>query len=381
MPESQNPVLDLTRELIAVPSVTPDDGSGQAPVRVLLEQLGFRIEDMTEEGVANLYARLGEGSPVLAFGGHTDVVPTGDEARWTHPPFSPTVDAGRLYGRGVADMKGAVAAFTVAVERFLARSPEPKGSIVFLITGDEEGPAVHGTRAMVERMRQRGETMDYCLIGEPSGHSRLGDTIKNGRRGSLTGELTVRGIQGHIAYPDRAMNPIHRALPALQELAETRWDEGNEYFPPTSFQIANIGAGTGAHNVIPGELRVQFNFRYSTEWTHDALQDRVTEVLDRHGLGYGLEWLESGRPFLTEPGPLVDALRESVREVTGVEAKLSTTGGTSDGRFIAPLGVPVAELGPMSATIHQVDENVEVEELEKLAEIYEGVLERLLGSS
>ena len=374
-------VTELARELIAVPSVTPDDGSGQAPLRRRLEPLGFRLEDMTEARVANLYARLGDGGPVVAFAGHTDVVPTGAAEDWTHPPFTPTVDGHHLYGRGAADMKGSVAAFAVAVERFLARHPEPAGSIVFLITGDEEGPAVHGTPAMIRQLQARGETLDYCLVGEPSCSDRLGDTVKNGRRGSLTGELTVFGVQGHVAYPHKADNPIHRALPALQELVETQWDTGNTYFPPTSFQIPNIQAGTGAHNVIPGALDVQFNFRFSTESTKEALKERVHAILDRFGLRYELHWHDNGEPFLTEPGPLVNALTASIKETTGLDTHLSTAGGTSDGRFIAPLGVQVAEFGPLNATIHQVDEHVAVADLEQLAEIYEGVLERLLAGS
>ena len=372
-------VTELARELIAVPSITPDDGSGQAPLRQRLGPLGFRLEDMTEAHVANLYARLGESGPVVAFAGHTDVVPTGAEEDWRHPPFTPTVEGNQLFGRGAADMKGSVAAFTVAVERFLARHPEPAGSIVFLITGDEEGPAVHGTPAMIRQLQARGETLDHCLVGEPSCSEQLGDTVKNGRRGSLTGELAVLGTQGHVAYPHKADNPIHRALPALQELVATQWDAGNTYFPPTSFQIPNIQAGTGAHNVIPGSLDVQFNFRYSTESAKDDLKDRVQAILDRHGLRYEIHWHENGDPFLTEPGPLVNALTESIKEATGLATHLSTAGGTSDGRFIAPLGVQVAEFGPINATIHQVDEHVDIEDLERLAAIYEGVLERLLA--
>ncbi|MFP4615925.1 MAG: succinyl-diaminopimelate desuccinylase, partial [Thiohalorhabdus sp.] len=370
-------VTQLTRELIAIPSITPDDGAGQAPLRDRLAPLGFRLEDMSEGGVANLYARLGDRGPVVAFAGHTDVVPTGAEEDWTHPPFSPTASGAHLYGRGAADMKGSLAAFTVAVERFLARHPEPQGSIALLITGDEEGPAVHGTPVMVRRLAERGEMPDYCLVGEPSCSERLGDTVKNGRRGSLTGELVVLGTQGHVAYPHKADNPVHRALPALQELVETEWDAGNAYFPPTSFQIPNVRAGTGAHNVIPGTLDVQFNFRYSTERTKDDLKAQVHEILDRFGLRYDLHWHENGDPFLTEPGPLVNALTESIREATGVDTHLSTAGGTSDGRFIAPHGVQVAEFGPLNDTIHQVDERVAMEDLERLAEIYEGVLERL----
>ncbi|MFP4561369.1 MAG: succinyl-diaminopimelate desuccinylase [Thiohalorhabdus sp.] len=371
-------VTQLTRELIAIPSITPDDGAGQAPLRDRLAPLGFHLEDMSEGGVANLYARFGDRGPVVAFAGHTDVVPTGAEEDWTHPPFSPTASGAHLYGRGAADMKGSLAAFTVAVERFLARHPEPRGSIALLITGDEEGPAVHGTPVMVRRLAERGEMPDYCLVGEPSCSERLGDTVKNGRRGSLTGELVVLGTQGHVAYPHKADNPVHRALPALQELVETEWDAGNAYFPPTSFQIPNVRAGTGAHNVIPGTLDVQFNFRYSTERTKDDLKAQVHEILDRFGLRYDLHWHENGDPFLTEPGPLVNALTESIREATGVDTHLSTAGGTSDGRFIAPHGVQVAEFGPLNDTIHQVDERVAMEDLERLAEIYEGVLERLL---
>lgn len=372
-------VTQLTSDLIAVPSITPDGGAGQAPLRGRLGPLGFRLEDMGEADVANLYARFGDEGPVIAFAGHTDVVPTGNEADWTHPPFAPTVSEGHLYGRGAADMKGSIAAFTVAVERFLARNPEPKGSIALLITGDEEGPATHGTPVMVRRLAERGEMPDYCLVGEPSCSEQLGDTVKNGRRGSLTGELRVLGTQGHVAYPHKAANPVHQALPALQELVATQWDAGNTYFPPTSFQIPNIQAGTGAHNVIPGTLEVQFNFRYSTERTRDDLEAQVREILDRFGLRYELTWHHSGAPFLTEPGPLVNALTESIRETTGLDTHLSTAGGTSDGRFIAPYGVQVAEFGPLNDTIHQVDERVATADLENLAGIYEGLLERLLG--
>ncbi|MFA9462328.1 succinyl-diaminopimelate desuccinylase [Thiohalorhabdus methylotrophus] len=371
----------LTRELIAVPSVTPDGGDGQAPLRERLRPLGFRLENMGEGDVANLYARFGDQGPVVAFAGHTDVVPTGDETAWSHAPFSPTASGTYLYGRGAADMKGSLAAFTVAVERFLDRHPEPNGSIALLITGDEEGPATHGTPVMVRRLAERGEMPDYCLVGEPSCNERLGDTVKNGRRGSLTGELVILGVQGHVAYPHKAENPVHRALPALQELVDTEWDAGNAYFPPTSFQIPNIRAGTGAHNVIPGTLDVQFNFRYSTERTRDDLKAQIQEILDRHGLRYDLHWHENGDPFLTEPGPLVNALTESIRTVTGLDTHLSTAGGTSDGRFIAPHGVQVAEFGPLNDTIHQVDERVAMADLERLAEIYEGVLERLLGKA
>ncbi|MEF8792728.1 succinyl-diaminopimelate desuccinylase [Thiohalorhabdus sp.] len=372
-------VTQLTSDLIAIPSVTPDDGAGQTPLRDRLAPLGFHLEAMGEADVANLYARFGSEGPVLAFAGHTDVVPTGNQADWTHPPFAPTVSEGYLYGRGAADMKGSIAAFTVAVEHFLARHPEPRGSIALLITGDEEGPATHGTPVMVRRLAERGEMPDYCLVGEPSCSGQLGDTVKNGRRGSLTGELTVLGTQGHVAYPNKAANPVHHALPALQELVATEWDAGNTYFPPTSFQIPNVRAGTGAHNVIPGTLEVQFNFRYATERTRDDLEAQVREILDRHRLRYELTWHHSGAPFLTEPGPLVNALTESIREATGLDTHLSTGGGTSDGRFIAPYGVQVAEFGPLNDTIHQVDERVATADLEQLAGIYEGVLEGLLG--
>lgn len=373
-------VTALTHELIAVPSVTPDGGAGQAPLRERLAAAGFALEDMGRGETANLYARLGGSGPVLAFAGHTDVVPVGDEAEWRYPPFAPTEADGRLYGRGAADMKGSVAAFTVAVERFLANHPEPAGSIVFLITGDEEGPATNGTPAMVKHLRERDEAPDYCLVGEPSCTATLGDTVKNGRRGSLTCNLTVRGVQGHVAYPHKARNPVHQALPALAELVATQWDTGNAYFPPTSLQIPNLSAGTGASNVIPGSFHVQINFRYGTARTRADLEAQVHEILDRHGLDYGLEWEHSGAPFLTEPGPLVNALRDSIRATTGTETTLSTAGGTSDGRFIAPLGSQVAEFGPLNATIHQVDEHVAVADLERLADIYEGVLERLLAA-
>ncbi len=370
--------VELAQTLLAIPSVTPDQGAGLLPIRERLETLGFETEDMTSAGVANLYARLGTGRPAIAFLGHTDVVPIGDEAVWSYPPFEPSLEDGYLYARGAADMKGAIAAFLVAVEALLEGHSEPQGSLILLITGDEEGPAIHGTRIMIERLQARNETIDYCLVGEPSCEVVLGDTIKNGRRGSLTGELSVLGTQGHVAYPHHADNPIHRALPVLTELIRTQFDTGNASFPPTSFQIANLHAGTGAHNVIPGRLEAQFNFRFGTANTADSLQDIVRNTLDAAGLKYELHWHSHGDPFLTEPGRLTDALLSAIRDVTGFEGKLSTAGGTSDGRYVAPTGAQVAEFGFLNQTIHQVDERVAVADLEQLVRIYRITLERLL---
>ncbi|NBC22662.1 MAG: succinyl-diaminopimelate desuccinylase [Gammaproteobacteria bacterium] len=378
---SQNadtPVLDLARTLIARPSVTPADEGCQALLAERLEALGFICRDMPFDAVSNLWAVRGEGGPLLVFAGHTDVVPTGPEARWSSPPFQPTLRDGFLYGRGAADMKSSLAAMVVATERFLADNPDHPGRIAFLITSDEEGPAEHGTRAVVEALSAAGERLDYCVVGEPSSDRALGDTVRVGRRGSLNGLLTVHGVQGHVAYPQLADNPIHRLAPALAELAATRWDDGNEHFPPTSWQASNIAAGTGAGNVIPGELTLTFNFRFCTEQTAAGLESRTAEILDRHGLRYDVDWALSGQPFLTAGGPLVDAVSASIRAVTGQDAELSTSGGTSDGRFIAPTGCQVVEVGPCNATIHKVDERVAVAELEPLAWIYQGILERLL---
>ena len=370
--------LALTQHLIARPSLTPDDAGCQ---ELLIERLavhGFLIERLRFDDVDNLWARRGTAGPLFAFAGHTDVVPTGPLEQWTSPPFEPTRRDGHLYGRGAADMKGSIAAMVTACERFIAAHPDHNGSIAFLITSDEEGPSINGTVKVVEQLEARGEKIKWCLVGEPTCEQRLGDTIKNGRRGSLSARLVVRGVQGHVAYPQRADNPVHRAAPALADLCAEIWDQGNESFPPTTFQISNIHAGTGATNVIPGELEVLFNFRYSTEVTDMVLRRRVTEILSRHDLRYELEWTHSGAPFLTRAGELVEAARASIRELAGIEATLSTTGGTSDGRFIAPTGAQVLELGPLNASIHKIDECVAVADLDLLSSIYERILQHLL---
>ncbi len=375
-----SPTLELAMELIRRRSITPEDAGCQNLLAERLERLGFRVERLRFGEVDNLWARLGDDAPLFAFAGHTDVVPPGPVERWQSPPFEPTLQDGCLYGRGAADMKGSIAAMVTACERFLATS-RPAGSIAFLITSDEEGPAVDGTVKVVEHLEKRDEKIDWCLVGEPTCAERLGDTLKNGRRGSLGGRLRVFGKQGHIAYPHLAQNPVHAALPALTELCATEWDRGNAFFPPTSFQISNIHAGTGATNVIPGELEVSFNFRFSTEITDAELRRRVESILEAGGFDYALEWTLSGQPFLTPAGRLVDAARAAVGEVTGLEPQLSTSGGTSDGRFIAPTGAEVVELGPLNATIHQIDERVGVQELEQLSAIYERILDRLLTGS
>jgi succinyl-diaminopimelate desuccinylase len=370
--------LALTQHLIARPSLTPDDAGCQ---ELLIERLavhGFLIERLRFDDVDNLWARRGTSGPLFAFAGHTDVVPTGPLAQWTSPPFEPTRRDGHLYGRGAADMKGSIAAMVTACERFIAAHPDHNGSIAFLITSDEEGPSINGTVKVVEHLEARGEKIKWCLVGEPTCEQRLGDTIKNGRRGSLSGHLVVIGVQGHVAYPQRADNPVHRAAPALADLCAEVWDQGNESFPPTTFQISNIHAGTGATNVIPGELEVLFNFRYSTEVTDAVLRRRVTEILSRHDLRYELKWTHSGGPFLTRAGELVEAARAAIRELAGVESTLSTSGGTSDGRFIAPTGAQVLELGPLNASIHKIDECVAVADLDLLSSIYERILQHLL---
>lgn len=371
--------LDLARELIARPSVTPEDAGCQDMLAAHLEKLGFRIERLRFGEVDNLWARRGNDGPLFAFAGHTDVVPSGPVERWTFPPFEPTVSEGMLYGRGAADMKGSIAAMVTACERFLARRPDHKGSMAFLLTSDEEGVAVNGTIKVVEHLEARGEKMTWCLVGEPTAMKQVGDAVKNGRRGSLNGRLIVKGVQGHIAYPHLVDNPLHRFAPALAELCAMRWDEGNDFFPPTSFQFSNIRAGTGATNVVPGELEALFNFRFSTESTATRLKERVTSVLDKHDLRYELTWDLSGEPFLTSAGELLDAARTSIVRHTGLAPDVNTAGGTSDGRFIAPTGAQVLELGPSNATIHKVDERVGVDELDILSAIYESILDQLLG--
>ena len=370
--------LEFSLQLLRQPSVTPVDHNCQNMMAERLAKIGFHIEPMRFEDVDNLWARRGTTSPVFCFAGHTDVVPTGNLEAWNSDPFAPEIRDGKLYGRGSADMKTALAAMVVASERFVAKHPDHKGSIAFLITSDEEGPSINGTVKVVETLEARNEKMTWCLVGEPSSTAQLGDIIKNGRRGSLNGVLTVKGKQGHVAYPHLSINPIHTASKALAELCDTVWDQGNEYFPATSFQISNIQAGTGATNVVPGNMKVTFNFRYSTEVTADELKARVLELLDRHGVDYEIEWTLSGLPFLTPVGELVNAAKTAIKNVTGVDAELSTSGGTSDGRFIAPTGTQVLELGVLNATIHQIDEHVNVADLEPLAEIYEQILQQLL---
>ena len=371
--------LDLALDLIGRPSVTPEDAGCQPLMMQRLAAAGFRNEPLRFAEVDNLWARRGDRAPLFCFAGHTDVVPTGPRERWQSDPFDPTIREGILYGRGSADMKGSLAAMLTATERFVARHPDHRGSIAFLVTSDEEGPSVNGTVKVVEVLERRGEKIDWCLVGEPSSNTRLGDTVKNGRRGSLGGVLRVHGKQGHVAYPHLARNPVHAAAPALAELAGTEWDRGNAFFPQTTFQISNIHAGTGASNVIPGECEVMFNFRYSTETTHEALRERVQAILDRHRLDYTIEWTLSGLPFLTPRGELVSAARQAINEITGLDTELSTAGGTSDGRFIAPTGAQVLELGPLNATIHQIDECVAVDDLDRLSSIYERILELLLA--
>ncbi len=370
--------LELSLQLLRQPSVTPVDHNCQDIMAERLKKIGFNIESMRFEDVDNLWARKGTEGPVFCFAGHTDVVPTGSLDAWHSDPFAPEIRDGKLYGRGSADMKTALAAMVVASERFVAKHPDHKGSIAFLITSDEEGPSINGTVKVVETLEARNEKMDWCLVGEPSSTHRLGDIVKNGRRGSLNAVLTVKGKQGHVAYPHLAINPIHTASKALAELCETVWDNGNEYFPATSFQVSNIQAGTGATNMVPGTMTVTFNFRYSTEVTAEQLKARVLEILDLHQLNYDIQWTLSGLPFLTPVGELVNAAKNAIRNVTGVETELSTSGGTSDGRFIAPTGAQVLELGVLNATIHQINEHVNIDDLEPLAEIYEQILEGLL---
>ncbi|UTW46076.1 succinyl-diaminopimelate desuccinylase [bacterium SCSIO 12696] len=373
--------LQLACDLIARRSVTPEDAGCQALMTERLQALGFDIVPLRFGDVDNFWAvRNGcsnPDAPVLCFAGHTDVVPSGPETQWQNPPFEPVVKSGVLHGRGAADMKGSLAAMVTAVERFVGTNPEHNGRIAFLITSDEEGPAIDGTVKVVKWLQQQGITPEMCLVGEPSSTEKVGDVIKNGRRGSLGGVLTVKGVQGHVAYPHLADNPIHKAAPALAELAAEQWDNGNQFFPATSFQISNINGGTGATNVIPGELEVVFNFRFSTELTAEQLQQRTEAILDKHGLEYEVQWNLSGQPFLTASGDLVEAAVASIREVAGIDTELSTAGGTSDGRFIAPLGTQVVELGPVNATIHQVDEQVKAEDLDQLSVIYERILGKL----
>jgi succinyl-diaminopimelate desuccinylase len=375
---SESSTLSLTKQLIARTSVTPDDAGCQRLMIERLQKLGFAVTNLRFEDVDNFWAIRGDQGPILCFAGHTDVVPTGPEENWRSPPFEPTIIDGQLHGRGAADMKGSLAAMIVAVEQFVAEHPHHSGRIAFLITSDEEGVAKNGTLRVVEWLQQQQITPDYCLVGEPSSTSVCGDIIKNGRRGSLGCALRIKGRQGHVAYPHLASNPIHAAAPALTELTQEIWDQGNEFFPATSLQISNINGGTGATNVIPGELNLLFNFRFSTQVTDQQLRDRTAAILDKHSLDYDLDWSLSGQPFLTPEGELVDAAVASIKQVTGLDSQLSTAGGTSDGRFIAPMGTQVVELGPVNATIHQVDENVSIKDLDTLTEIYQRLLQNLL---
>jgi succinyl-diaminopimelate desuccinylase len=375
-----SPTLELTEELLRLPSISPEDHGCLDVIGKRLEAIGFRNERLQYPPVDNLWAVHGEGPPLLCFAGHTDVVPTGPREDWHSEPFEPLIRDGMLFGRGAADMKSGLAAMVTAAERFVARHPGHPGTLAFLFTSDEEGPAVDGTRRVMQVLAARGKKIDWCVVGEPTSHDALGDTIKIGRRGSLSGRLTVHGVQGHIAYPHLADNPVHAFAPALAELAARHWDEGNAYFQPTSFQVSNIAAGTGAPNVIPGELKVRFNLRFSTEQTVESLQSSVLEVLDRHRLNYSLEWFVSGLPFFTQPGVLTEAVSAAVNDIAGIRPAFSTTGGTSDGRFIAPTGAQVVELGVGNATIHKVNECVRVDDPDALSRMYERVMERLLGT-
>lgn len=375
---SESQVITLAKALINKKSVTPEDAGCQDMMQAILSSAGFTNESLVFEDTTNLWSRRGTQGPLLCFAGHTDVVPSGPASAWQTPPFVATEKDGYLHGRGAADMKGSLAAMLAATTRFVSDHPDHKGSLAFLITSDEEGPFINGTTRVVDTLEARNEKIDWCIVGEPSSTESVGDVVKNGRRGSLTGNLTVKGIQGHVAYPHLARNPVHEAALALSELARTHWDDGNAFFPPTSFQISNLHAGTGAGNVIPGELNVCFNFRFSTEVTDNELIDRVTTILASHHLDYTLDWTFNGQPFLTDSGDLVDAVQSAITAVTGAAAELSTAGGTSDGRFIAPTGAQVIELGPVNATIHKIDECVKMSDLETLEEIYYQTMVRLL---
>ncbi|AIM23084.1 succinyl-diaminopimelate desuccinylase [Serratia sp. OLHL2] len=372
------PVIELAQQLIKRPSLSPNDEGCQQLMIDRLQAIGFTVEAMDFEDTQNFWAWRGEGQ-TLAFAGHTDVVPTGDEKRWDNPPFEPAIRDGMLYGRGAADMKGSLAAMVVAAERFVAANPNHRGRLAFLITSDEEASATHGTVKVVEALMARNERLDYCLVGEPSSTERVGDVVKNGRRGSITANLHIHGVQGHVAYPHLADNPVHRAMPALNELVAIEWDRGNEFFPPTSMQIANVQAGTGSNNVIPGDFYVQFNFRFSTELTDAMIKQRVEELLERHQLNYSIEWRLSGQPFLTSRGALVDAVVNAVEHYSELTPQLLTTGGTSDGRFIAQMGAQVVELGPVNATIHKVNECVNAADLQLLSRMYQRIMEQLIA--
>ncbi len=373
-----SPTIELARQLINIDSVTPDDKGCQEIMIQRLEAIGFDIQRLRFGEVDNFWAKRGQSKPLFVFAGHTDVVPSGPVENWNTPPFETTIIDGLLYGRGAADMKGSLAAMVTACERFIKQHPDHSGAIGFLITSDEEGPAIDGTVKVIDYLSEHNEAIDMCLVGEPSCTSELGDTIKNGRRGSLGAVLTIHGTQGHVAYPHLAKNPIHLAVPALTELTRTEWDQGNEFFPPTSFQISNIHSGTGATNVIPGDIEIQFNFRFSTELNQEKITTWVEKILNSYDFDYDIQWTLSGNPFLTDKGELVDAAVDSIKTITGIDTELSTAGGTSDGRFIAPTGAQVIELGPLNATIHKVNECVAVAHLDKLSLIYEQILGKLL---
>ncbi|MBL0354960.1 MAG: succinyl-diaminopimelate desuccinylase [Dechloromonas sp.] len=373
-----DPTLALAGQIIARPSVTPDDAGCMEIIAARLQALGFFCEFIDRNGVTNLWARRGTAKPLFVFAGHTDVVPTGPLDLWTSPPFAPEIRDGMLYGRGAADMKSSLAAMLTATKAFIAAHPQHPGSLAFLLTSDEEGDANDGTIAVVEALKARGERLNFCVIGEPTSVDTLGDMIKNGRRGSLSGALTVKGIQCHIAYPHLGRNPIHLAAPAIAELSDTEWDQGNEYFPPTTWQISNIHGGTGATNVVPGSVEIKFNFRFSTASTPEGLQQRLTGILDKHSLDYDIKWTLGARPFLTERGPLAEAASSTIHEICGIETELSTTGGTSDGRFITEICDQLLEIGPVNATSHKIDECVDIAALPKLSAIYTRILERLL---
>jgi succinyl-diaminopimelate desuccinylase len=376
-----NDVIQLCQALIREASVTPDDKNCQPMMAERLSPLGFAIETMVFHDTTNMWARKGTAAPVFCFAGHTDVVPTGPVEQWQYPPFAAQIHDDMIWGRGAADMKGSLAAMIVATERFVNDYPDHKGSIAYLITSDEEGPFINGTTKVIDTLEARNEKIDYCIVGEPSSTTTVGDVVKYGRRGSLTGDMTIKGKQGHVAYPHLAKNPIHLVAPALAELAQTQWDEGNAAFPPTSFQVSNMHAGTGAGNVVPGTAQVMFNFRFCTEQTFDSLIERTKAILDKHELSYDIAWTYNGQPFLTDTGTLVDATVKAITEVTGRAPELSTSGGTSDGRFIAPTGAQVVELGPINATIHQIDERVSCADLETLVEMYYLTLKYALTDS
>ncbi|MDX2319245.1 MAG: succinyl-diaminopimelate desuccinylase [Moritella sp.] len=376
---SDSLVLQLAKDLLSRKSVTPEDAGCQQMMITRLEELGFTIETMVFEDTTNLWARRGTTAPVFCFAGHTDVVPVGKIEDWHTDPFVPTVIDGYLHARGAADMKGSIASFLVAVENFVKAHPDHQGSVALLITSDEEGPFINGTTRVIDTLEARNEKIDWCIVGEPSSTNKVGDIVKNGRRGSLTGDIVVKGIQGHVAYPHLAENPIHKLAPALSELSQAVWDQGNDYFPATTLQITDIRSGAGASNIVPGDATCQFNLRYSTEITADLIKYRIENIFNKHGLNYEISWIHSGQPFLTEPGNLLNTITDSIESVCGYATELSTSGGTSDGRFIAPTGAQVVELGPVNATIHKVNECVKISDIEQLAEIYEQTLIKLLA--